>query len=616
MPRADYMRRVGFVVAIFAATMLLFTISRIVFIMYNHSIAEALSMGEVSRALLHGLKLDATVAGYITALPLLASLASIWLAHLSNSVASRCLNLYFIAVSVVMAAVQCADIGMFEEWQRRIDSQIFIYTPREMLSSLSAVDFVAAALYIAAMSALAIWLYRTITGHLYATPPSKSLATRAMATLLMVTLAGLLFVCIRGGVTTATANVSKAYFSSNMFLNQTAVNPLFSLIDTSLSGDDFDQYDYYPEEHAEELYTQIMADSGAQGEAWLNTSQPNIVLILVEGMGRTITDADVKGRAVTPNICRLASEGIWFDRLYASSFRTDRGTVSTLSGFPSQPKMSVMKYPAKAANLSGIASTLRNAGYATRFFYGGDANFTNTRAYLYATGYDELLDESSLRLDGHRSKWGYADDVVLEYAAEAIIERMESGMKSFDTILTLSSHEPFEVPASILDDERLNAFAFTDRAIGEFVERLRATPHWENMLVIIVPDHGYPYPHTVSSHSAERHHIPMLWVGGAVAEPRCVAEYASQTDLAATLLAQMSLPHDDFPFSRNIASADASHFGYWTFNNGFSVADSEGITIYDCDSNEVLYSIGDNADSRIERGKAMLQTTFRHIKEL
>lgn len=290
--------------------------------------------------------------------------------------------------------------------------------------------------------------------------------------------------------------------------------------------------------------------------------------------------------------------------------------MSTLSGFPSQPKMSVMKYPAKAANLSGIASTLRNAGYATRFFYGGDANFTNTRAYLYATGYDELLDESSLRLDGHRSKWGYADDVVLEYAAEAIIERMESGMKSFDTILTLSSHEPFEVPASILDDERLNAVAFTDRAIGEFVERLRATPHWENMLVIIVPDHGYPYPHTVSSHSAERHHIPMLWVGGAVAEPRCVAEYASQTDLAATLLAQMSLPHDDFPFSRNIASADASHFGYWTFNNGFSVADSEGITIYDCDSNEVLYSIGDNADSRIERGKAMLQTTFRHIKEL
>lgn len=610
------MRRVGFVVAIFAATMLLFTISRIVFIMYNHSLAEALSMGEISRALLHGLKLDATVAGYITALPMLASLASIWLAHLSNSVASRCLNLYFIAVSVVMAAVQCADIGMFEEWQRRIDSQIFIYTPREMLSSLSAVDFVAAALYIAAMSALAIWLYRTITGHLYATPPSKSLATRTMATLLMVTLAGLLFVCIRGGVTTATANVSKAYFSSNMFLNQTAVNPLFSLIDTSLSGDDFDQYDYYTEERAEELYTQIMADSGAQGEAWLNTSQPNIVLILVEGMGRTITDAELKGRAVTPNICRLASEGIWFDRLYASSFRTDRGTVSTLSGFPSQPKMSVMKYPAKAANLSGIASTLRNAGYATRFFYGGDANFTNTRAYLYATGYDELLDESSLRLDGHRSKWGYADDVVLEYAAEAIIERMESGMKSFDTILTLSSHEPFEVPASILDDERLNAFAFTDRAIGEFVERLRATPHWENMLVIIVPDHGYPYPHTVSSHSAERHHIPMLWVGGAVAEPRCVAEYASQTDLAATLLAQMSLPHDDFPFSRNIASADASHFGYWTFNNGFGVADSEGITIYDCDSNEVLYSTGDNAESRIERGKAMLQTTFRHIKEL
>ncbi len=611
-------QRTKFVVATFVVALLLFTLNRAVFLIYNHDLASGYGIGELMLCFVHGLKLDISVAGYISAIPLLLSIATLWidLGDRGWMWLRRAVMLYFAIVVTIIGAIETADIGMFGEWQRRIDSQIFIYTPREMMASLSASDYIYAVLYIGTTLVVGLSLYRVVASLYLKDTKHRKVGQRVLATAYMTLMAGLLFIAIRGGVSTATANISKAYFSSKMFLNQTAVNPLFSLLDSMFSEEDFDSYRYMEEERARAIVESITSSDNDSTERWLTTPRPNIILLVVEGMGRTITEATVDGADVTPNINALAKEGLWFDSLYASSFRTDRGTVATLSGFPAQPQMSVMKYPSKAANLPGIASTLSEAGYATRLFYGGDANFTNTRAYLYATGYDEVIDESVWQLDGHRSKWGYADDAVLSAAAEAIIERMDSGVKSFDTILTLSSHEPFEVPYERLHDKTLNAFAFTDATIGVFVERMRHSRHWEELIIIIIPDHGYPYPSSVSSSSAERHHIPMIWLGGALAKRGVIEDYAAQTDLAATLLAQLGLEHDDFVFSRNIAAEGAKLFGYWTFNNGFGVIDSEGVTIYDCDRDEVEGNTSSDHAQRIEYGKAMLQTTFSEIDRL
>lgn len=622
-------RHLQFLVAAYVATMLLFTANRVVFLIYNHTLAEECSFGEQLLALWHGLALDSVVAGYIVVVPLLLCVASVWLplAERGRRVVGRIMVGYFALVATLVAVVETADIGIFEEWQSRIDAQVLIYSPKEMMASVSAANAVAALLYILATVGIAVWLYRLIVRRLF--EPSVEAfrglsitATRVLTSLGMLLVAGVLFVIIRGGFTPAVANVSKAYFSPKMFLNQAAINPLFTLLDSLTEGDDLDEYNFFAEEDAEVYFSEALcaepADSlsGAEHERWLTTTRPNIVLIMAEGMGRTITDAQCGGEAVTPSLDALRSEGIWFENLYASSFRTDRGTVATLSGFPAQPKMSIMKYPSKAAHLPGIAAELRDAGYLTRFFYGGDANFTNTRAYLYATGFSEIVDQSSLPVDGHRSKWGLADDVVADYATTAILQRMASGVKSFDVLLTLSSHEPFDVPYRRLSNDMLNSFAFTDSVIGAVVERLRASEHWATTLVIIIPDHGYPYPASVGKASPERHHIPMLWVGGAVAKSRTVEAFASQTDLVATLLGQMELPADDFVFSRDIAAGDVSKFGYWTFNNGFGLIDSRGWTIYDHATSEAVSSNGEGEQQRLEAGKALLQRTFKEIKQL
>ena len=180
--------------------------------------------------------------------------------------------------------------------------------------------------------------------------------------------------------------------------------------------------------------------------------------------------------------------------------------------------------------------------------------------------------------------------------------------------LTLSSHEPFEVPYSRLSDERLNAFAYTDECIGRLIERLKATPAWDNLLIVLVPDHSCIYD--VKYDDAAYYHSPLLLLGGAIREPRRIDTLMGQNDLCATLLAQLGLPHDDYPWSRDVLSPDyRKPFVYSTSPSTVMYADTTGTTLYDIEANRVLHpSAADPHSAKREQTlKALLQYTYTRL---
>src|SRR5699024_9794598 len=145
----------------------------------------------------------------------------------------------------------------------------------------------------------------------------------------------------------------------------------------------------------------------------------------------------------------------------------------------------------------------------------------------------------------------------------------------------LSSHEPFKVPYSRLEHPYLNSVAFTDSCLGDFVDKIKKTPAWDDLLIMFVSDHGYPYPDTVKMYEPRRYHIPCLWIGGAVKAPVVIKKYINQTDLVATLLGQLEIEKEDFTFSRDLFSPNYPEFAFYTFNNGFAFIDSSGVSVYD-----------------------------------
>jgi phosphoglycerol transferase MdoB-like AlkP superfamily enzyme len=316
---------------------------------------------------------------------------------------------------------------------------------------------------------------------------------------------------------------------------------------------------------------------------------------------------------ITPNIDRLIDEGILFANCYANSYRTDRGIICTLSGYPSFPKTSVMKSTIKSQKPPSIALSLDKAGYTNTFLYGGDINFTNMNGYLYSTGYHRTIaDKDFTAKEQATHRWGVGDDITFNKLYDIVMEQADEPWSI--TYLTLSSHEPWTVPYNrIPNDEIANSFAFTDEHLGTFIEKLKTSGKWDNTLVVCISDHTVAgYPKGIKQTDRERNHIPLLLLGGAIKAPARIEKLCNQTDLAATLLAQLNLPVEEFTFSRNVLGANYKYPStYHSYNNGISLMDSTGYTVYDLDSHNILHEQPqDSANTRLNKAKAILQSTY------
>ena len=96
-----------------------------------------------------------------------------------------------------------------------------------------------------------------------------------------------------------------------------------------------------------------------------------------------------------------------FTNFYANSFRTDRGLVSIMSGYPGQPNTPIMKFVSKTENLPSFPRRMKEeGGYSSTYYYGGDANFTNMKAYLVNAGFDRIISDVDFPVSKRLSKWG------------------------------------------------------------------------------------------------------------------------------------------------------------------------------------------------------------------
>lgn len=611
-------RKILLITATFAISFVLMAVQKPLFLLWYAAQSAEATAAELVKVSLSGALLDSTMAGYLSVIPWLAMLVAVWW-PLSERTIRRILNGYFAVMAFAVALIVAVDMGLFRYWGFRIDSTILPYlaSPKEAAASITWGDFIPAMILFIIYGVAMLLAWRPIT-QLYR-QAKESLKSRLLSTLSLILVGGLLFLAIRGGVGPATANVSKVYFSDNMFLNQAATNPIFSLLSSSMRSElKPDAYRYFSDEECQKILSGLKSEAKpyTPTDTILTTSRPNIVLILLEGFGRTTATTLHEGKAVTPCLDALRREGVWFDNIFANSFRTDRGTVAVMSGHPAHPVASIMKYPQKAHTLPAIASSLRAEGYSTSFTYGGDANFTNTASYLYGTGIERITDQKRLHFDTPATKWGYADDVVCDYFAAEVLALAKQDKPFFASLLTLSSHEPFEVEFDAFEDKVLNATAFTDYHVGRMIEQWRNSPAWKDMLIILIADHGISYPEGIEIGSVPRQRIPMLWTGGVVKEPFEVTTYASQCDLAATLLGQLGIDHNRFSFSRDIFDPQTEKFAYWSFNNGFGIANDKGSVVYNCTGDTIIDSQNadeDSAQELLRVGKALTQTIHNDI---
>ena len=588
--------------------------------LYNRA-ENPFTAGDVFDVLRHGLSMDMSTAGYLIAVPWLVMLVSFFVKESRQKVVHRVLTVYLGVAAFLVCLILCADCALYPFWKFKLNASIFAYLNNvegaaNSVETIFIVVCVVAFLLVFAVIAGSqlILLQRCMTTR---SPLRCVRLSRGVAIGLYVFAAAPIFLAIRGGISTAVQNVGTAYYSQTLFLNHAGVNPVFSLMSSIKRTERYaGQYHYFDDAVCDSIVAGLYAPTPSPGERLLRTERPNILIVMMESFGGKFIETLGGIPGVAPNLNRLVDEGIFFDHYYSNSFRTDRGTVSLFSGWPSYPTVSLMRLPEMLAHMPGLAKTLGQSGYSTEYLYGGDITIMGKSSYLVSSGFSTLYSDKDFSLiDAKSSKWGVCDGISAQRVAEMLAKRgADASHPWLFGYQTLSSHEPFEVPYKRLEDPRLNAFAYTDECVGSLIDALKNSPAWDNLLVILVPDHGFLYQLTYED--AAFFHSPMLWLGGAVKTPQRISTLMNQSDFCATLLGQLSIDHADYPWSRDVLSPDyAEPFVYSTSPSTIVYADSTGTTVYDITSRRRLAGPANPAAAKQgeQRVKALLQHTYRQL---
>lgn len=590
---------------------LLFIGFRILFLLSQVPSLNDAPISEIILALFAGIQLDISTASYFAIIPFLLSIALIWG---GDHVIFKILKGYYLIILFITMILSIGNIIIYKYWGTLLNSRGLAYAlqPAEMLASVTNFQLTAG------LVALVILFYLLVKMYLVFLHPAiaEINGTRLQRTTATVLTLPLIIIGIRGGLQLIPVNESAAVFSSTKILNEAATNNLWYLGHNLKQAGTTNKnpYQWFSDEESTQIVAKIYSQDSIPDKFLNSVSKPNVVLILLESWTADIIEPLGGIAGVTPNFSKLSNEGMLFTNIYSSGFRTDQALVSALSGYPSQPNNSIIRFPSKASQLPSIANVFAGDGYQTSFYYGGELGFANMFNYLSATGFKKITGKEAFDDNVMNSKWGAHDEAVLN---RQLGDLKTSQQPFFSALLTLSTHEPFEVPVQtpFNDPSEPELFKksawYTDYCLGKYFAHAKNEPWFANTIFILVADHGHRLPLNRSFDAPLIRRIPMLIFGNPLKKELIgtkVEAIGNQNDLPATLLSALNYSHTEFAWSRDLMVKTENPFAYLSLDYAISWVHQKGNTIVRLDSKEESVS-ADSTQNRI--AKAYLQQLYK-----
>ena len=600
-------RSIHYLEYIYCHLLVCFLIGRVAFIL-NNRVLGSVSLADAAGACWRGfVNHDLMVAAFLLVVPWLMGLVAVRRPSLRLR---AWLIPYYIVMGFFMALVTAADAVLYEFWQFKLGVMVLNYasSPEGTTNSVSF-----AYIFIRVVLVLAFTLWISIPSILF-TPKRLTGNTSERLWLRNISIIWC-FLLVSGVCFMRQGDAYGDPKTSTPMINHAAVNPVYAFFRSMrLDRKYFNRANLLTEKERADLFEGLYPEPADDIQDTLLVSQrPDILIVFIEGFGGRFIKELGGLPDVAPGWSRFIPEGIFWENYYSNSFRTDRGTVCAFSGWLSFTDVGLMKKTELYPYLPSLARSLGKAGYETGYIYGGSMSNMGKGVYLENMDFQHLYSEKDFPAEQKGSGWGVPDSIVLQRACQ-IVGQWKGG-HHFLTAQTLSSHEPWDVPYHRFEDDKiLNSFAYTDYSLACMMDSLKQLPQWDNLLVIMIPDHGFLYKQTYNQIFFR---APMLWTGGAIRGPRKMDVLMNQSDLPATLLSQLGIPHDEYPWSRNVLSQTYTYpFVYSNWPAGLLFADSTGISIYDVAGDVVLEENPADDGLRVKRAQAILQTSYDQLGKM
>ncbi|MCC8426223.1 LTA synthase family protein [Mucilaginibacter sp. UR6-11] len=601
--------------------LLFFALTRATFEIYFRDKLRGTTNTDILKTYLYGIRMDASATAYIAVIPLLIFLINWFIAN--GRIKSIWLKVYTWFCLFCISLIAVVDLGIFAEWGAKVNFRAFdtLYnSPAESMSSTASSPI---ALH------LTIMMFLLVTGVVFSHyildhSFKKPVTTTRNKIIALVLLTGTNFMLLRGSLSPDPINQSAGYFSDNQLLDLSAQNTEWNLFNNVFENlrKPYNPYLFLPAAQAKTIAEESFKVKKDTTLQLLNTQKPNVVIIQLESFTADVIASLGGEKGVAPNFENFIKNGVLFDSIYAAGDRTDKGIIAILSGFPSQAIRTIVVDTPKQKQLPSLMTEFKNNGYNTSYFYGGNSDYMNFGTYMADHRTDYIMDAKVMKKEEIGTTWGAYDNVLLD---KHIAYLSKQTKPFFSLIQTSTNHEPFLLPGAphfkgktVADQFRSTAW-FTDSCLNAYFEEAKKHEWYKNTLFILVADHGHRLPKsTAAAFDPAKYHIPLLFFGDAI-KPEYrgtkITKLGNQTDLAATVLAQLNLSPQKFKWSKNLLNPYAPAFAFFDWDNGFGFMTPEQSVSYDSSGQRIIYRKNKNANPALTEktlltGKAFMQQIF------
>ncbi len=371
-----------------------------------------------------------------------------------------------------------------------------------------------------------------------------------------VALAG---IAVAGGLLMGTTS-SLATNSTNNTNNELALNGIWSLF-SAFWNNEIDYRRFYKTIDSQVVVTRLAALMTEKDARPVNATvdpltrdirrpgpmlKKNVMLVGLESMGAEYMTAHGNTDKLTPNLDRLAKEGLHFTHMLSTGTRTVRGLEALSMSVPPTPGQSIVRRP-NNANLYSLGWVFKDRGYDTRFIYGGYGYFDNMNAFFAANGFD-VTDRTNLTKPEiqFENVWGVSDEDLFKRSITEADKSYDSGKAFFQLVMTTSNHRPFTYPGGKIDilskSGRLGGVKYADYAIGAFLKAAETKPWFKDTVFVFVGDHTAGTSGKVELDPTRYHVASVIYAPGFV-KPQRYDKLSSHIDLPPTLLGLLNVSY-------------------------------------------------------------------------
>lgn len=612
------------VVGLMLFWVLLFDFQRIIFSIHHWDKLAEISWLEWLLTFVYSIKVDVSMAAYLTVLPLLLSVIHLifqkkWTKFLARFI------LLFEALIVVL--IHAGEINAYTEWNHKLTSRVFMHlsNPDEVFRTADQSMTLWFIVYSILEWTFAYRMMKWLLKFDFSSVLAKKLPKIVVGTLSFIIYIPVLFLIMRGGIQPIPLNIDGAYFSRKPIVNDLSVNSTYFFINSYILYSNSDLDKYMPDislDVATKIVDEMYDFPKEHSISILENEKPNVVFVILESWAAEAVGVLNGGNGATPYFDELTKKGLLFTQIYSVSNTSEKGNSAIFSGYPAIPGLAITSHPEKHRKIATLNEDLKMWGYNSNYIFSGDLKYGNIGSYFMEHGFDDVKDEKDFPRDLERGKLNYFDEDLYSI----FLKRINNSKEPFlQCAFTGSTHSPYDYPKSGKEpwtgDEAnfMNSVVYADKSLHDFVENCKNQPWFDNTLFVFVADHGHGTPNVMGAHSNDFYRIPLLIWGKPLKkdfEGKRIDKVGSQVDIPATLLYQMGGDISRYPWSKDLLNPNVPEFAFHTIIEGYGFVTDKGKLAFHNGMNGYLTEEYEGSDEDIQKSKAFLKMVYESYKNL